>query len=622
MDSQLYHPLKSSRSIRLLHIDDGHRDDPIRASSFEEVELDPSLSYHALSYTWGSGEAVESIHIRDNVLSVLPNLFDALKKLRAHKYTPIWIDRICINQGDDDERTSQVMLMRDIYRSAKLVLVDLGGDLGPDGVKTIVNLVGDFQETRFSSTKRSEYDFYEINFHPEKLCKYGLPARTDPSWNILRLFLEQPWFSRLWVLQEVVLATDFVVYCGWGRITSTTFLGKLSTITLFNLDRFITGSNDSDLTYSKHRGVLIDKYRSAWNPDSTRNLTLKPPLLELVVNNRFAKCSDPRDRIFALLGISHGTALSDLPPDYTETVAETYLRAAKYFIATGDGAALLYQATTLRRKYNLPSWVPDWDVPMEPVAQALSQPRFVTYVSKIFTTGGDRETSMGFREDANVLVVKGGIFDIVSVLGAAAPEIGALITPTQLIGMVEELGSMLTMINQEYPTGEDIEDVWWRTGVCDRNSEMDLKAPAEYRESLRLWRIIAAWDAAVETEDFEKFSELSDKLAPYFPDSRLSDTVEGFRELKDRTVEFQLGCLYHFSRSRACLTSKGYICRAPITVAAGDVVVVFAGVEVPYLLRPKGQNQYQRLGNCYCHGIMYGEALNMPGHELVEIEII
>lgn len=621
MDSQLYHPLKSSRSIRLLHIDDGHRDDPIRAS-FEEVELDISLSYHALSYTWGSGEAVESIHIQDNVLSVLPNLFDALKKLRANRYTPIWIDRICINQGDDDEKTSQVMLMRDIYRSAKLVLVDLGGDLGPDGVKTIVNLVGDFQGTRSASTGGFKYDFYEMNFHAERLCKYGLPARTDPSWDVLGKFLVQPWFSRIWVLQEVVLAADFVVYCGWARIERTTFLGMLATITLYKLDRFITGWNDSDLTHSKHRGVLIDRYRSAWNPDSAGNLELKPPLLELVVNNRFAKCSDPRDRIFALLGISCGTALSDLPPDYTETVAETYLRAARYFIATGDGAALLNQATTLHRKHNIPSWVPDWDAPMEPVEQVLSQPRFVTYVSKIFRTGGDRDTLMIIRENANVLVVKGCIFDIVSVLGAAAPEIGTPITPTQLIGMVEQLGSMLTGINQEYPTGEDIEDVWWRTAVCDRDSSLDIKAPDRYRESLRLWRITSAWDAAAEDKDFEKFCKLSNELAPYFPDSRLPDNVEGFQELKDSTVEFQLGCLHHFSRSRACLTRKGYICRAPITVAAGDVFAVFAGVEVPYLLRPKGQNQYQLLGNCYCHGIMYGEALSMPGHELVDIEII
>jgi hypothetical protein len=621
MESHLYHPLKSSRSIRLLHIDDGHRDDPIRAS-FEEVELNPSLNYHALSYTWGVGEAVESIHIQDNVLSVLPNLFDALKKLRAHKYTPIWIDRICINQGDDDERTCQVMLMRDIYRSAKLVLVDLGEDLGPDGVKTIVNLVGNFQGTRFTSSEEFKYDFYEINFLPERLCKYGLPARTDPSWVVLGRFLLQPWFSRIWVLQEVVLAADFVVYCGWDRIERTTFLGMLATITLFNLDRFITHSNHADFTNSKHRGVLIDKYRSAWNPNSAENPTLKPPLLELVVNNRFAKCSDPRDRIFALLGISCGTALSNLPPDYTETVAKTYLRAARYFIATGDGAALLNQATTLRRKHNLPSWVPDWDAPMEPVEQVLSQPRFVTYVSKIFTTGGDRDALMIIRENANVLVVHGCIFDIVSVLGAAAPEIGTLITPTQLIGMVEELGSILTRINQKYPTGEDIEDVWWRTGVCDRNSELDIKAPDEYRESLRLWRITSAWDAAAKDEDFEKLSELSNKLAPYFPDSRLPHTVEGFKELKDSTVEFQLGCLHHFSRSRACLTNKGYICRAPRTVAAGDVIAVFAGAEVPYLLRPIGQNQYQLLGNCYCHGIMYGEALNMPGHELADIEII
>lgn len=165
-------------------------------------------------------------------------------------------------------------------------------------------------------------------------------------------------------------------------------------------------------------------YRSAWNPDSAGNLTPKPPLLELVVNNRFVKCSDPRDRSFALLGISCVTALSDLPPDYTETVAETYLRAARYFIATGDGAALLNQATTLHRKHNIPSWVPDWDAPMEPVEQVLSQPRFVTYVSKVFRTGADRDTLMIIRENANVLVVQGCTFDIVSVLGAAAPEIG------------------------------------------------------------------------------------------------------------------------------------------------------------------------------------------------------
>jgi hypothetical protein len=129
-----------------------------------------------------------------NALSVLPNLFDALKKLRANRYPPIWIDRICISQKDHGERTSQVMLMRDIYRTAKLVLVDLGGYLGPGGVKTIVNLVGDFKTAYFASSEDFKYDFYVTNFHPETLCKYGLPARTDPSWDVLRLFLEQPWF--------------------------------------------------------------------------------------------------------------------------------------------------------------------------------------------------------------------------------------------------------------------------------------------------------------------------------------------------------------------------------------------------------------------------------------------
>jgi hypothetical protein len=106
MDSQLYHPLKSSRSIRLLHIDDGHRDDPIRAS-FEEVELDTSLRYHALSYKWGSGEAVESIHIQDNVLSVLPHLFDALKSYERTNTHPSGLIVFAHKPIDTEQNTAE-----------------------------------------------------------------------------------------------------------------------------------------------------------------------------------------------------------------------------------------------------------------------------------------------------------------------------------------------------------------------------------------------------------------------------------------------------------------------------------------------------------------------------------
>jgi hypothetical protein len=621
MDNQLYHPLKSLRSIRLLHIDEGNKDDPIQGS-FEEVELDLSVAYYALSYTWGSGEAVESIHIQDNVLSVLPNLFDALKKLRAHKYTPIWIDRICINQEDSDERTSQVMLMRDVYQSAKLVLVDLGGQLGPDGTKTIVKMIEDFYKRR-SSYGEFKYDFHEAAFHPENLCKYGLPQPGDQSWDILCLFLEQPWFSRLWVLQEVVLAADFLVYCGWDRIESRIFLLILETITFFNLDRFMKGaSKDPDVMQSIHRGVLIEMYRKAWSTDSADSSEPRPSLLKLAIDNRPAKCSDPRDRIFALLGISCGTVLSDLPPNYQETVTETYLRAARYFIRNGDGAALLYQARTLQRRPNLPSWVPDWDTPQDPDDQILSGPLFDTLISKIFTTGGDEDVSMRVGERANVLFVRGYVFDIVSVLGAAAPNVEVVYDATPQRSGVEELGSMLNGLSQGYPSGEDIDDVWWRTSVCDRHSACDQKAPDRYRELLHLWRIMSSWEGALKEKDIEKFHDLSDKLAHYFPDSRLPDTYEDIYEPKKRTFEYQLSCHHYHNRARNCLTSKGYICRAPRTVAAGDVVAVFIGVEVPYLLRPMGQNQYQLLGNCYCHGIMYGEALDMPGHELIDIEIV
>ena len=83
-------------------------------------------------------------------------------------------------------------------------------------------------------------------------------------------------------------------------------------------------------------------------------------LLNLVQFSRHQSATNPRDNIFALLGISKEYGLDDVQPDYVETVAETYRRFALYVIGIGDGTGLLEAIEYSQTDLNLPSWMPDW----------------------------------------------------------------------------------------------------------------------------------------------------------------------------------------------------------------------------------------------------------------------
>lgn len=169
----------------------------------EETIKEDIIEYEALSWRWGNerhGECAVMIH-RDGALyrkRVSQTLGLALKYLRFEKDRIIWIDAICINQEDDDERSSQVSMMSLVYTGAKQVCVWLGED--------------DEESTTAIRFIRNEIKGLK-NF--DQLC-------TDPKnakkWGTLLGLMQRDWFSRRWVVQEVVLARDAIVYCGPDKI--------------------------------------------------------------------------------------------------------------------------------------------------------------------------------------------------------------------------------------------------------------------------------------------------------------------------------------------------------------------------------------------------------------------
>lgn len=162
--------------------------------------------YEALSWCWGTAKPTASIIIRQDkveshrrVKYVTPDLVAALRALRYRDRARfLWIDQICIDQKTPIEKNHQVEMMSDIYGRATRVCVWLGERDGSS------KLALDFIKKEVLQLQ---------NF--DDLCS---DEKNSHKWSALLNLMQRPWFSRRWVVQEVALASDTVVYCGNDKI--------------------------------------------------------------------------------------------------------------------------------------------------------------------------------------------------------------------------------------------------------------------------------------------------------------------------------------------------------------------------------------------------------------------
>ena len=225
---KLYRPLDALRwEIRLLQIkNSGWSTSKVECELQTVTLLDPP-SFTALSYVWGDPALKEDIIINGKVCAVRRNLARALRNSRNHwhEHFPnrdanefrIWADAVCINQEDIVERNQQIQLMRNIYTSAELVISSLDiGDNGNKLTEVALDALSSIYEVLVDKDGRPRFSMEEaVAF---KWLKQ-LPSLCDPNlepnpWHAIDFFqAEHPYFRRVWILQEVVLATKAVLVC-------------------------------------------------------------------------------------------------------------------------------------------------------------------------------------------------------------------------------------------------------------------------------------------------------------------------------------------------------------------------------------------------------------------------
>ena len=343
--SGLYKPLLQGQRIRLLRLLPGQQDD-VSCELFT-VELSQAPPYEAISYTWGDPVDTVKIQCSGDVIPIRLNLHAALRRFRhLSDIRILWTDAICIYQRSTEERERQVGLMGQIYDRASRVLIWLGEDTEGDADEAFRLIL--YVHKHFEAAFDMNGNFQELAPLPSESL-----LLLQTRWQAVRKFFDRPWFSRVWVLQEVGLASTAVAFCGeksisWSEIAELVTLrdfrpdlqsvSDLPTDGISDAFDFLWCTYEKTETWRNEHPWIRRKSEYPQNVDRSHFFNL------MVVSRNF-KATDPRDHIYAFLGHPASRSATGsgtiVEADYNTGVDELYCNVAMRILDEMQSLVLL-----------------------------------------------------------------------------------------------------------------------------------------------------------------------------------------------------------------------------------------------------------------------------------------
>ncbi|KAK4444184.1 HET-domain-containing protein [Podospora aff. communis PSN243] len=564
----------SEQQVRLLDLLPGEGAATI-ACSIRIVSLAEGRPYEALSYVWGDPSDCVPIRVQDRDVKITRNLYAALCQLRSSTTTrTLWIDQLCINQWDSNEKTEQVQLMRQIYQRCTQCLIWLGEIPAPTAA--LPQATSNFTLTDARTALAFLQQLADLHVRPIT----GMPAffSSSPSGIAARnafhnMFMHgNAWWSRIWTVQEAILPPSAVILWGPLFLPWTTLRQVADNLTSGSAGRrSIHPAVRSAM--ARHR-VLIDSFLYP-----VRGLTIslegEPPLRALH-RWRYRSASDPRDKLFALAGL-FVEPIPDIGRCSYDTPAAELFRAMTLGLIRLEGS--LRPLVGFRGEPHVTPGLPSWALDLVPhnygVASELPWSwwshgkrygRF-TACGKFRMPDFDGETASGIRVDTVAVVgeVLGrDTWDDLSdeiitrtIRSWEAPLRGATLKWQQPNGLAGR-----------YIGGGTIDDAFWRTMLGN----------------LVLYGYPSTVASDEDRSEYDAFLERGQR-------NRV------FESLRDMVVN-----------QAFFITASGYMGLGPPNTEEGDEVWVLSGGNVPFILRPHGENTLSFVGDAYVHGIMHGEA--------------
>ncbi|KAI5918872.1 heterokaryon incompatibility protein-domain-containing protein [Camillea tinctor] len=348
-------PFSSDTDIRVMTLLPNREFDAPIECQLEHVTLQPGVNYEAISYAWGDPKITEPIQLDGQSYPVTVNIFTAFKYLRLEESPrKLWVDSICINQKDNDERSHQIPKMRDIYKLASQVLVWIG-DYQPYTQRHIRGLFNFMIKMVNSRKYRKE---------AETIADMGFDEMWRSQEEIHEFLTSRHWFQRMWIIQEVSVRKRLcienlhetpILICGhlqlplfyltmsqnlWSRPRLGSQLGLPRFCPTLRDLSLIWDNYQEDIEYSPSR--LADRQLAAI-------LSLAAELFHT---------TDKRDFIYSVLGLLVTEEIpSPLRPNYDKSPGQVLIESATYLIQSGNIDVIQFNSM---KSNDLPSWTPDW----------------------------------------------------------------------------------------------------------------------------------------------------------------------------------------------------------------------------------------------------------------------
>jgi hypothetical protein len=566
-------------------------------------------------------------------MRVTKSLGTALEYIQDDDDVILWVDSICINQQDSEEKRLQVQEMGKIYRNAFTTIVwlgvadnssdmtiyelkTIGKHLEEDGIADLI-----YEAADLPSAEQEKYHAVEANMN-DKLrdileFAYNNLQSTYELLEGAAALAARPYWTRVWILQEYALSRDIQIKCGGTTIPMQHFRAAITFINLMKVhvlrrlrDHFTKRMGEGEVIEPMLQKQFFDLVKAGptgamFYLQGLRNRCQiarergqeSPHSLIGILGKIFVgtphEATDPRDRVFALLGLANDAEKLGIKPAYDESVTHTdvYITTARAIISTGN-VDLLCFVQHRNANTTLPSWVADW-------GGKDRQP-------DILCPSGQEPWNTSFSASGTQLFQIPSTFNSlpateISLYGYLIDEVEAVASPWNSgIQNHEDISKYLSEISQ----------------LCD---ESDAKFASTTRDVYEDPATRSTARFLVPTADQERYGVgfVRRATATFSRDGHAQVLEEISRNRAGQLIRgpppaemhSYYGALRQQYNRRPFLSEKGYVGLAPDTARVGDQAVILLGSKFTYVVRRIEGTFYRLVGEAYVHGIMYGEYL-------------
>lgn len=525
-------------------------------------------TYKAVSWTWGDTTRKTGIVIDNQVVQIPKNAETTLRYIcLEHKHAVVWLDAVCINQKDLTECGSQVAMMRDIYSKATGVLVWLGEDShgrAEEALEYIAALCQACRKYAGSATLKSVF------WAPDgRTLQASAAVDIRLNWPVLKAVFAASWFTRLWVVQEVMLNERSICYIGHSSMA----WGELSLAAQW-------------LWYGRYRRepgmsngkIGIENASQIW-----RYMYKGYDYMNLLYMGIKLQSTKPVDKIYGMWGLLPNTqplfeASEDMVPDYLVGFARVFTLATRAALAQRCGRVdqldILRFAQTLVASppatvdvgaHDLPSWVPRYDWQFDESRGSALRIEVVGHGA----ANGKSTIIEADSSEPHILSLPGFVIDNIKELSGHFSH--------QLLDSVD-------LDQRGQAASEDFSAFASQINQCQIST-----ARAECSDTELLTVLTGGHLETLDLEDSEA-SNFNSSAQQYLSDSKSRSRLAA-------------AIRRHSCNGRFFVTETNMLGVGTPNIEAGDAVCILFGGRLPFVLR-RCAARWRVVGNTYLHGIM------------------